>query len=171
MNDIKLLERRLDEAILQMPGGRDGNPMSLRRGRWYGKLTSALAAGGTCAVDVWVRSIANADWRVTSPAVNLTNVRSFFEVPMPIGFRVQVEFIGNTWAIVDFQRVWKGKADSTISKGSTGTVSLYEYNGSSMVDTGMNVTALALGAAVTSTSKWCSLDPDYKIWHVGQIEC
>lgn len=47
------------------------------------------------------------------------------------------------------------KSDSSISKGSTGTVSIYTL---SEADTTVNVTAKALGAAITS-GKWCQFKP------------
>lgn len=46
------------------------------------------------------------------------------------------------------------KPDSSISKGSSGTVSLYHR--SSETDSTINLTAKALGAAVTS-GKWCTV--------------
>lgn len=66
---------------------------------------------------------------------------------------------------------WPGKADSAISKGSTGTVSLWTHNGSSMVDTNQNVTAMAWGAAITS-GKIVAVHPGPNdMWFVGPWEC
>jgi hypothetical protein len=73
--------------------------------------------------------------------------------------------------IVEPDKFWPGKADSAISKGSTGTVSLWTYNGSAMADTGLNVTALAWGAAITSGKIVTVQLGQNGMWYVGPWEC
>ncbi len=63
-----------------------------------------------------------------------------------------------------------GKADSSISKGSSGTVSIWTGAGGSESDTGINITAYALGAAITS-AKWVTVQLINGVWYVGPWEC
>jgi hypothetical protein len=61
-----------------------------------------------------------------------------------------------------------GKADSGISKGSSGTVSI--YGTASETDITYNVTAYALGAEITA-AKWVTVENINGIWYVGPWEC
>lgn len=73
--------------------------------------------------------------------------------------------------IMPYPRVFAGKADSAISKGSTGTVSIWRWNGSAMADTTKNVTALAYGAAITSGKIVSVWEEDGLGWLVAPWEC
>lgn len=63
-----------------------------------------------------------------------------------------------------------GKADGAISKGSSGTISLWHYDGSTESDTTINVTAYAYGAAIVS-GKIVSLFWGDGRWYVAPWEC
>lgn len=65
------------------------------------------------------------------------------------------------------ERQFLCKADSSISKGSSGTVSLYNAD---ETDSTINRTAKALFAAI-STSKWCIYHRIAGKWYVSKAEC
>lgn len=97
-----MLARRLDALKEYLPAGREAAPLGVRRGRWFGKLDSALTAGGECDVNIWIWDIAEDDFIETSPIVKLENVRSFVDMELAEGAEVQVEWTGTTWAIVNW---------------------------------------------------------------------
>ncbi len=67
--------------------------------------------------------------------------------------------------------IYLGKADSNISKGSTGTVSLWVGASGSETDSTINITGCsALGAAITS-GKWVTVQYVNGVPYVGQFEC
>ena len=70
---------------------------------------------------------------------------------------------GNPYILGDHRQVI-GKADSTITKGSTGTFSIYNNE----TDTTDNITAKALGAQVTG-AKWATAWREEKsgTWYCG----
>lgn len=61
-----------------------------------------------------------------------------------------------------------GKPDANIAKGASGTVSIWEDDSSA--DSGDNVTAKALGAAVTS-AKWVTVWKLGTTYYVAPWEC
>jgi hypothetical protein len=63
-----------------------------------------------------------------------------------------------------------GKPDANISKGSSGTVSVYMGAANSETDASIDITACALGAAVTM-SKWVTLAYINSTWYVFPWEC
>lgn len=69
------------------------------------------------------------------------------------------------------KRVWVCKPDADIAKDATGTISLWEWNGSAMADTTFNVTALADGAAVKSGKKCTAWQDERNKWLVAPKEC
>jgi hypothetical protein len=61
-----------------------------------------------------------------------------------------------------------GKSDADISKGSSGTISIWMGTPGSETDTTMNVTAYANGVAIEgTTAKWVSLKWTNGAWYVG----
>lgn len=66
------------------------------------------------------------------------------------------------------ERQFLCKADSSITKGSSGTISL--YNSHNKADSGINRTAEALGAAITS-AKWSIYSRVAGVWYVSPWEC
>lgn len=63
-----------------------------------------------------------------------------------------------------------GKADSSISKGSTGTVSVWMGAQGAEAATEYDLTCSALGAAMTS-AKWAVIFLRHGVWYVGPWEC
>jgi hypothetical protein len=75
---------------------------------------------------------------------------------------------GRLWEVIRPAAAWLiVQADASIAKGATGTCSVYVAE----VDSGMNITAKALGAAVTA-GKWCTASNDPSgTWYVFPWEC
>lgn len=87
---------------------------------------------------------------------------------VPAGGEVTVGFINGQAYITSEHRTCIVKSDSGHSKGGSGTCSIY-VNGS---DTGVNITATALGAAVTA-GKWATAWQEVNSgdWYVAPWEC
>lgn len=77
------------------------------------------------------------------------------------------------------ESIWAGKASGTITarSGTTpgaGTVRVYIYDGSAMVDSGLDIAVLNFSAAsggIASTT-WCSIGRDGNgVWFVLSAEC
>jgi len=112
-----------------------------------GKTDSSVTSGSTCTVSVYNGTTAGSE---TDTTMNLTSCYLRLGY-VPTTCFVAVKQIGGLNYIVDDHRTVIGQADSGISKGSTGTFSIYN-NGS---DTGDNITVTATGAAL-SASKWAT---------------
>ncbi len=63
------------------------------------------------------------------------------------------------------------KADSSISKGSTGTASLYVGDSGSETDSTVNITSCKALWGAIATSKWCGVSFVNGVPYITQLEC
>ncbi len=129
-----------------------------------GRTDSSVTGGNTVTVSVWSGTTAGSESDTT---MNVTScyLRNGY---VPTTTFVHVIRQNGLPYIQGDHRQLIGKAASTISKGSSGTVSIYNNES----DTTDNVTAKALGAQVTG-SKWASVWQEEKSgnWYVAPWEC
>lgn len=146
------------------------NGVNIALSKWVGvtsvtgKTDASVTAGSTVTVSVYNGATAGSE---TDTSANITSVylRTGY---VPSSCFVRVEWDGELPYIVDDHKTVIGKADSNISKGSTGTFSVYN-NGSDTTD---NLTVSALGAALTS-AKWATAWYEEKsgTWYGAPWEC
>lgn len=125
------------------------------------KADSSIAKESTGTFSIWTRSGG------TDTTINVTAraTLNFMETLFGVA-----EFINGEWHATPLNRLLVGKADADISKGSSGTVSVYTGSAGSETDSGINVTASALGAAITS-AKWVTVAVNENGYYVGPWEC
>jgi hypothetical protein len=127
-----------------------------------GKADATIASGTSGTVSVWTGQPA-------SLADSGENVSAYALDPGIIeGQWVYLTWIGGGWYAWPFlTNEAIGKADANIAKGASGTISI--YRGATPSDTGINISAKALGAAVTA-NKWVSLAAVHGQWYVAPWE-
>jgi len=74
-------------------------------------------------------------------------------------------------ATLEFQPFYLCKADSAISKGSTGTASLYVGASGSESDSTVNVESCRAKWGAIATSKWCGVSFVNGVPYITQLEC
>lgn len=124
-----------------------------------GKTDTSVTGGGTATVSVYAGTAGSES--DTGQDVVSCYLRSGY-VPASTFVKIAVSN-GNPYILGDHRQVI-GKADSTITKGSTGTFSIYNNE----TDTTDNITAKALGAQVTG-AKWATAWQEEKsgTWYCG----
>ena len=137
---VAQLERRLDAALFNSFAQRDARPHGLRNGRWCGKLTSALTAGGTATAEIWIWDIADEEFQVTTHEVE--GVRCFWNWPLPDEMPVVLEYIGNVWVVVEanFNGFVLAEFDSTVLTNGGSTYGDIDFIGG----TGLNARGFEL---------------------------
>ena len=137
-------------AVVQIyTGATAGDLLSPTSGVFAGRVRYLKTNSWTSGLAVWIGYI---DWESDSGAVVGEEQRSF------VGFRAGVYTVSSVtrplYHVQAGEMSFIGKPDSGIAKGSSGTVSLWHR--STEADSTINLTAKALGAAVTS-GLWVSV--------------
>lgn len=121
------------------------------------------------SIDIWIQFVDGFDGQPNDDGAVLACNNEYYGPAKPTGETWDNSGDERPVYVVECsERQFLCKADSSISKGSSGTVSLYHSHDET--DSGINRTAKALGAAITS-GKWAIYSRVAGVWYVSPWEC
>ena len=136
-----------------------------------GFLDTALQAGGTVDVSIWVYSDSSSEADTTETIEDCHDwLLRGTSGTLPRGSAVIIGFVSGRWYILQLCDRLLGKTDSEIRKGARGWVSIYLGEHTAETDTGDNVLAMNKFADVGS-GKWVWVDRTQYGFYLVAAEC